>query len=88
MTRINGISGVITAFLLFMFFIQDADDKLGQTLFNPWCYHSIYSQPFIPSNNKFKLVFNEKPPLLNITLAQVNLSNLWDCLARTNFEHN
>jgi hypothetical protein len=55
---------------------------------NPWCYHSIYSQPFIPSNNKFKLVFNEKPPLLNITLSQVNLSNLWDCLARTNFEHN
>jgi hypothetical protein len=35
-----------------------------------------------------KLVFNEKPPLLNITLSPVKLSSFWDCLARTNFEQN
>ena len=31
-TRINGIFGVITAFLLFMSFMQVAGVKLGQTL--------------------------------------------------------
>jgi hypothetical protein len=35
-----------------------------------------------------KFVFNEKPPLLNINLSPVKLSNFWDCLARNNFEQN
>ncbi len=35
-----------------------------------------------------KFVFNEKPPLSNITLSPVKLSSSWDCLARTNFEQN
>ena len=50
MTRIKGILGVITVFIL----------------------NSLF-----PSNNKLKFVFNEKPPLLNITLSPVKLSNFW-----------
>ena len=48
----------------------------------------LFSTLYTPQIISLKFVFNEKPPLLNITLSQVNLSNLWDCLARTNFEHN
>ncbi len=59
-TRINGIYGFITVFVL----------------------NSLF-----PSNNKFKFVFSEKPPLLNITLSPVKLSNLWLYLARTNFAY-
>jgi hypothetical protein len=48
----------------------------------------LFSTLYTPLMISLKLVFNEKPPLLNITLSQVNLSNLWDCLARTSFEYN
>ncbi len=41
---------------------------------------------YTPLMISLKFVFNEKPPLLNITLSPVKLSNFWDCLARTNFE--
>ncbi len=48
----------------------------------------LFSTLYTPLMISLKFVFNEKPPLLNITLSPVKLSNFWDCVARTNFEQN
>jgi len=59
-------------------------ESKGSFVLSQYLFSILYTHLMI----SLKFVFNEKPPLLNITLSPVKLSNFWDCLARTNFEQN
>ncbi len=59
-------------------------ESKGSFVLSQYLFSVLYTHLMISS----QFVFNEKPPLSNITLSTVKLSNFWDCLARTNFEQN